>query len=75
MAQPNHDLTAGTAGDVLGAYLRAQATAFLRALRLHDESGAHGSDSAEGTEAGGGRPGGAPPQTGAGCPNRVGAHH
>ncbi|WP_322870504.1 CHAD domain-containing protein [Streptomyces goshikiensis] len=51
MAQPNHDLTAGTAGDVLGAYLRAQATAFLRALRLHDESGAHGSDSAEGTEA------------------------
>ncbi|MFD6466810.1 hypothetical protein ACFWET_13530, partial [Streptomyces goshikiensis] len=40
MAQPNHDLTAGTAGDVLGAYLRAQATAFLRALRLHDESAA-----------------------------------
>ncbi|MFD9301561.1 CHAD domain-containing protein [Streptomyces sp. NPDC060048] len=25
------------AGDVLGTYLRAQATAFLRALRLHDE--------------------------------------
>ncbi|MCX4526611.1 MULTISPECIES: CHAD domain-containing protein [unclassified Streptomyces] len=42
---------AGTAGDVLGAYLRAQATAFLRALRVHEESGANGSDSAEGTEA------------------------
>ncbi|MEV7545559.1 CHAD domain-containing protein [Streptomyces sp. NPDC089915] len=33
MAQPNHD---PTAGDVLGVYLRSQATAFLRALRLHD---------------------------------------
>lgn len=48
MAQPNHDLTAITAGDVLGTYLRAQATAFLRGLRLHEESGA---DAAEGSEA------------------------
>ncbi|MFE3791025.1 metal-binding protein, partial [Streptomyces goshikiensis] len=68
MAQPNHDLTAGTAGDVLGAYLRAQATAFLRALRLHDESGAHGSDSAEGTEAGRRRRGGPPRRSGARAP-------
>ncbi|KOY56278.1 MULTISPECIES: CHAD domain-containing protein [unclassified Streptomyces] len=48
MALPNHDLTArgeGSAGDVLGTYLRAQATAFLRGLRLHEESGA---DAAEG---------------------------
>ncbi|MEU9301870.1 CHAD domain-containing protein [Streptomyces sp. NPDC048269] len=36
------------AGDVLGAYLRAQATAFLRGLRLHEESGA---DAAEGSDA------------------------
>ncbi|MET9469077.1 CHAD domain-containing protein [Streptomyces sp. NPDC006544] len=49
MAQPNHDLTAITAGDLLGTYLRAQATAFLRALRLHDE-GAAGA-AAEGGEA------------------------
>ncbi|MEV8534760.1 CHAD domain-containing protein [Streptomyces sp. NPDC051211] len=48
MAQQNHDLTAGTAGEVLGAYLRAQATAFLRGLRLHEECRA---DAAEGTEA------------------------
>lgn len=48
MAQPNHDLMAGTAGDVLSAYLRAQATAFLRGLRLHEESGA---DAAEGSDA------------------------
>ncbi|MFD9353665.1 CHAD domain-containing protein [Streptomyces sp. NPDC060031] len=51
MAQPNHDPTAraeGSAGDVLGAYLRAQATAFLRGLRLHEESGA---DAAEGGDA------------------------
>lgn len=39
MAQPNHDLVAD-AGDVLGTYLRSQATAFLRGLRLHEESGA-----------------------------------
>ncbi|WP_424212564.1 CHAD domain-containing protein [Streptomyces sp. BI20] len=41
MALPNPD---STAGEVLGAYLRAQATAFLRGLRLHEESGpdAHG---------------------------------
>ena len=51
MAQPNLDPTdgsPGTAGDVLGAYLRAQATAFLRGLRLHEESGA---DAAEGSDA------------------------
>ncbi|MEU6867420.1 CHAD domain-containing protein [Streptomyces sp. NPDC046876] len=50
MALPNHDLTAtgeGSAGDVLGAYLRAQATAFLRGLRLHEESGADAVDGAE----------------------------
>ncbi|MCB5166217.1 CHAD domain-containing protein [Streptomyces bambusae] len=45
MALPNPD---PCAGDVLGAYLRAQATAFLRGLRLHEESGA---DAAESTEA------------------------
>ncbi|MGW1763526.1 CHAD domain-containing protein [Streptomyces sp. NPDC002073] len=45
MAQQNLDTRAG---DVLGAYLRAQATTFLRGLRLHEESGA---DAAEGTEA------------------------
>ncbi|MEU9164881.1 CHAD domain-containing protein [Streptomyces sp. NPDC048424] len=51
MAQPNHDpITATTdAGAVLGAYLRAQATAFLRALRLHDEGTASGA--AEGSDA------------------------
>ncbi|MFD3698443.1 CHAD domain-containing protein [Streptomyces sp. NPDC058646] len=43
MAQPNHDPTAG-AGDVLGAYLRGQATAFLRALRLHGEGVQGGPD-------------------------------
>ncbi|MEU6315541.1 hypothetical protein ABZ873_31900, partial [Streptomyces sp. NPDC047014] len=39
MAQPNLDPTAADAGDVLGTYLRAQATTFLRALRLHEEGG------------------------------------
>ncbi len=50
MAQPNHDPITATAdaGAVLGAYLRAQATAFLRGLRLHEESGA---DAAEGSDA------------------------
>ncbi|MCX4779383.1 CHAD domain-containing protein [Streptomyces sp. NBC_01264] len=48
MAQPNHDLTATTAGTVLGTYLRAQATAFLRGLRLHEEGAANGgADSSE----------------------------
>ncbi|MBT2480173.1 CHAD domain-containing protein [Streptomyces sp. ISL-94] len=52
MAQPNHDLTArGDAGDVLGAYLRSQATAFLRALRLHAENAGSGADAAEGNDA------------------------
>ncbi|MFF7298544.1 CHAD domain-containing protein [Streptomyces sp. NPDC008265] len=44
MAQPNLDPTAADAGDVLGTYLRAQATAFLRALRLHEEGGGTGAD-------------------------------
>lgn len=39
MAQPKHDPMAD-AGDVLGAYLRSQATAFLRGLRLYEEGGA-----------------------------------
>ncbi|MGW6980096.1 CHAD domain-containing protein [Streptomyces sp. NPDC054932] len=53
MAQPNHDPITATAdaGDVLGTYLRAQATAFLRALRLHGESTASGADAAEGSDA------------------------
>ncbi|WP_260610212.1 CHAD domain-containing protein [Streptomyces sp. WAC06614] len=53
MDRPNPDLT-GTAGDVLGAYLRSQATAFLRAMRLYEESGAHGAngpDAPEGRDA------------------------
>ncbi|MFJ4779468.1 CHAD domain-containing protein [Streptomyces sp. NPDC088762] len=41
----------GNAGDVLGAYLRSQATAFLRALRLHAENAGSGADAAEGTDA------------------------
>ncbi|MFF4371158.1 CHAD domain-containing protein [Streptomyces sp. NPDC001594] len=51
MAQPNHD---PTAGDVLAVYLRSQATAFLRALRLHDAGAAGaagGPDPREETEA------------------------
>ncbi|MGW0395245.1 CHAD domain-containing protein [Streptomyces sp. NPDC003042] len=48
MAQPNHD---PTAGDVLGVYLRSQATAFLRAMRLHGESAPSGADALESTEA------------------------
>ncbi|GKQ36943.1 CHAD domain-containing protein [Streptomyces sp. A012304] len=52
MAQQHHDLTdpsAGPAamartGEALAAYLRAQATEFLRALRLHRESGGGGSN-------------------------------
>ncbi|MFI8503115.1 CHAD domain-containing protein [Streptomyces sp. NPDC085524] len=48
MAQPNHD---PTAGDVLGVYLTSQATAFLRALRLHDAGAAGVSDSGESSEA------------------------
>ncbi|NXY97681.1 CHAD domain-containing protein [Streptomyces sp. BR123] len=52
MALPNHDLTAiasggGSAGDVLGAYLRARATDFLRGLRLHEERGADAADAAD----------------------------
>ena len=40
MAQQH--LESGTAEDVLGTYLRAQATEFLRSLRQHRESGAAG---------------------------------
>ncbi|MET9885174.1 CHAD domain-containing protein [Streptomyces sp. NPDC006430] len=57
MALPNHDLTArgqGSAGDVLGTYLRAQATAFLRAMRLHDESAASPTGTAGTADASGG---------------------
>ncbi|MGW2618607.1 CHAD domain-containing protein [Streptomyces sp. NPDC001500] len=54
MAQRHHDLTGpaagpATTGDALAGYLRAQATEFLRALRLHRESGgaaSHGSSHA-----------------------------
>ncbi|MEU9714214.1 CHAD domain-containing protein [Streptomyces sp. NPDC047976] len=49
MALPNHDDL--TAGDVLGVYLRSQATAFLRALRLH-EAGAAGGSAADAAESG-----------------------
>lgn len=42
------DPTAGVAtGDALAAYLRAQATEFLRALRLHRETGGHQANGAE----------------------------
>ncbi|MFG2986744.1 CHAD domain-containing protein [Streptomyces sp. NPDC048258] len=50
MAQPNLEPTV-CAGDVLGAYLRSQATAFLRGLRLHGESAASGADAAGGFDA------------------------
>ncbi|WP_426569234.1 CHAD domain-containing protein [Streptomyces canus] len=51
MAQQHHDLTdsaAGpeTTGDTLEAYLRAQATGFLRALRLYRETGGAANGSA-----------------------------
>ncbi|MFI9548557.1 CHAD domain-containing protein [Streptomyces sp. NPDC052016] len=51
MAQQHHDLTdsaAGpvTTGDALEAYLRAQATGFLRALRLYRETGGAANGSA-----------------------------
>ncbi|WP_329196986.1 MULTISPECIES: CHAD domain-containing protein [unclassified Streptomyces] len=42
---------AATAGDVLGTYLRSQATTFLRALRVHEEGAAGGAGPAEGGEA------------------------
>lgn len=51
MAQQHLDPTDPTAGpvtgDALAGYLRAQATEFLRALRLHRESGAAASHGAE----------------------------
>ncbi|MFJ9937968.1 CHAD domain-containing protein [Streptomyces virginiae] len=46
MAQPNHDSMAD-AGDVLGTYLRSQATAFLRGMRQYSASAASGADVAE----------------------------
>ncbi|WP_333740977.1 CHAD domain-containing protein [Streptomyces sp. IBSBF 2806] len=56
MAQRHHDLTGpaagpATTGDALAGYLRDQATEFLRALRLHRESG--GAASHHSTHAGG----------------------
>ncbi|MFF3503515.1 CHAD domain-containing protein [Streptomyces sp. NPDC003247] len=53
MAQRHHDLTGPTAGsvttgDALAAYLRAQATEFLRALRLHREAGGGAANGAPG---------------------------
>ncbi|MEV1083873.1 CHAD domain-containing protein [Streptomyces sp. NPDC050211] len=46
------DPTAGLTGDALAGYLRAQATEFLRALRLHRETGgsANGSSAGSGSE-------------------------
>ncbi|MER6786413.1 CHAD domain-containing protein [Streptomyces sp. NPDC000658] len=76
MAQRHHDLTGpaagpATTGDALAGYLRAQATEFLRALRLHRESGgaaSHGSSHAGAPvgrthpRAGDAGPAGGPPQ-------------
>ncbi|MEU1178027.1 CHAD domain-containing protein [Streptomyces sp. NPDC005820] len=72
MAQQHHDLTDPAAGpgvvagpvtgDALAGYLRAQATDFLRALRLHRETGggtAAGGAAAAGPAASPGAPGGA----------------
>ncbi|MFE0580519.1 CHAD domain-containing protein [Streptomyces sp. NPDC058874] len=50
MAQPNHDPTA-CAGDVLDVYLRAQATAFLRAMRQYSPSAVSGADAAASSDA------------------------
>ncbi|MEW2048446.1 CHAD domain-containing protein [Streptomyces sp. NPDC005476] len=57
MAQRHHDLTdpaAGplTTGDALAGYLRGQATEFLRALRLHRETGGAASNGSAGAPAG-----------------------
>ncbi|MEU8648773.1 CHAD domain-containing protein [Streptomyces sp. NPDC048737] len=57
MAQRHHDLTDSTAGraappvtgEVLAGYLRGQATDFLRALRLHRETGGGQNGSGGGT--------------------------
>ncbi|MGP4012569.1 CHAD domain-containing protein [Streptomyces sp. 4N124] len=43
------DPTAGLTGDALAGYLRAQATEFLRALRLHRETGGSANGSAAGS--------------------------
>ncbi|MFI1924420.1 CHAD domain-containing protein [Streptomyces sp. NPDC020377] len=58
MAQRHHDLTDPTAGpvstgDALAGYLRGQATEFLRALRLHRETGGAVSNGSSGTSTGG----------------------
>ncbi|WP_329218703.1 CHAD domain-containing protein [Streptomyces sp. NBC_01485] len=58
MAQRHHDLTdlttgPVTTGDALGGYLRDQATEFLRALRLHRETGGATSSIAANTSANG----------------------
>ncbi|MFG2574778.1 CHAD domain-containing protein [Streptomyces sp. NPDC048481] len=63
MAQRHPDLTGpaagpATTGDVLAGHLRAQATEFLRALRLHREAGSaasHGASHARAGDLGAGR--------------------
>lgn len=45
--QETADAAGATASDVLSAYLHAQATDFLRSLRLHRESGADAEDAGE----------------------------
>ncbi|MFI6282683.1 CHAD domain-containing protein [Streptomyces sp. NPDC050988] len=51
MAQQHLDPTAGpVAGDTLAAYLQAQATEFLRALRQHRETGGATATATNGTE-------------------------
>lgn len=57
MAQRHHDLTDSTAGtvttaDALAGYLRGQATEFLRALRLHRETGGASSNGSAAVSAG-----------------------
>ncbi|MEU5076320.1 CHAD domain-containing protein [Streptomyces asoensis] len=71
MAQRHHDVTdpaAGpvTTGEALAGYLRGQATEFLRALRLHRETGGGTSHAPAGSTAAG-APGGTTTATAAGA--------
>ncbi|MER5183651.1 CHAD domain-containing protein [Streptomyces sp. NPDC002896] len=50
--QQHHEREAAPAGEVLTAYLQAQATEFLRSLRLHRESGGSGGSSNGGSNGG-----------------------